>query len=93
MVVISSILLVIALLAGTGHLLKSGDFLSYSLANIHIFAHLMGSDSIPEIFYPLGVYEQEFKVNQVRIRAYKGKEVPIWMVYGGLLWGREKQHR
>ena len=65
-VVISSILLVIALLAGIGHLLNTGDFLSYSLANILLFEHLMQSDTNPDLFYPSGLCEQEFKVNQVR---------------------------
>ena len=58
MVVISSILLVIALFAGTGHLLKSGDFLSFSLAKKFIFERLIGSDSNPDILYPFGVYKQ-----------------------------------
>ena len=69
-VVISSILLVIALLAGIGHFLNNGDFLSYSLANILLYEHLMPSGTNPDLFYPFGLCEQEFKVNQVRDQGF-----------------------
>jgi tetratricopeptide (TPR) repeat protein len=69
LVAVSSLLLVIALLAGIGHLLISVDFLSYSLANILLYEHLMVGGSNLALFYPYGLCEIEYKVNQVQDRG------------------------
>jgi len=63
---IPSLLLVIDLLVGTGRLLKTGDFLSKSIAKILISENLLVSGSNLDLFYNFGLYEQEFKVIQDR---------------------------
>jgi len=63
---IPSLLLVIDLLVGTGRLLKTGDFLSKSIAKILVSENLLVSGSNLDLFYNFGLYEQEFKVIQDR---------------------------
>lgn len=67
---ISSLLLVIALIVGTGRLIKTTDFLSNSMANRLVYENLMVSGTNPDLFYSFGLCEQEFKGNQDRDQGF-----------------------